>query len=488
MLFNSFEFLLFLPIVFLLYWMVSRGRRWQNLLVVIASYVFYGWWDWRFLFLIALTSFSSFVSGLLIEHYEGQRRCQLAVSAANIVLNLSILGVFKYYNFFVENLDALFSAVGWHLDWVTLQIILPVGISFYTFQALSYSIDVYQRKLPATHDMVEFFAYISFFPQLVAGPIERATNLLPQFQQERHFDYAKAVDGCRQMLWGFFKKMVIADNCAVAVNQIWAGYADESGLVLMIGAVLFTFQIYCDFSGYSDIAIGCARLFGFNLKRNFNFPYFSRSIPEFWRRWHISLTSWFRDYIYFPLGGNRCDKWKVIRNVYIVWAISGLWHGANWTFICWGLFHGTLLVVFNLLGINTKYKNIVAHNRWLPNIKEMLQMTLTFVLTVIGWIIFRAETMTDAVSFMVCMFTHSPFDFVGSVKALKELQLTTTAVAIIVMLVWEWVQRNKQHALQFSGKSFVLRYAWARYAFYIIMMMLIIVFAGTQSEFIYFQF
>lgn len=384
MLFNSFEFLIFLPIVFLLYWFVFRSRQWQNLLVVVASYVFYGWWDWRFLMLIAFTSLCSFGSGILIEHYEGRRRMQKLASASNIVLNLAILGVFKYYNFFVENLDALCSSIGWKLDWVTLEIVLPVGISFYTFQALSYTIDVYQKKLPATHDIVEFFAYISFFPQLVAGPIERATNLLPQFQRSRSFDYAKAVDGCRQMLWGFFKKLVIADNCASVVNDCWGNYAELPCVSLFILGVLFTFQIYCDFSGYSDIAIGCARLFGFNLMRNFNFPYFSRSIPEFWRRWHISLTTWFRDYIYFPLGGSRCDKWKIIRNVYIVWGISGLWHGANWTFICWGLFHATLLAIYNIIGINTKYKNIAAYSKLLPSIKEMSQIGLTFFLAVIG--------------------------------------------------------------------------------------------------------
>ena len=296
MLFNSIEFLLFLPVVFLLYWFVFRKRRLQNLLVVIASYVFYGWWDWRFLLLIAFTSLCSFVSGLLLDDPtptlpkgEGLRsRLRWMVSAANIVLNLAILGVFKYYNFFMENLDALCASLfDYHLNWVTMKVILPVGISFYTFQALSYSIDVYQKKLPATKDIVEFFAYISFFPQLVAGPIERATNLLPQFQRQRRFDYAKAVDGMTQMLWGFFKKIVVADNCAIIVNQHWNEYATLSSPVLFILALLFTFQIYCDFSGYSDIAIGTARLFGINLMRNFNVPYFSRNIPEFWRRWHI---------------------------------------------------------------------------------------------------------------------------------------------------------------------------------------------------------
>ena len=480
MLFNSFEFLVFLPIVFLLYWFVFRGRRWQNLLVVIASYVFYGWWDWRFLLLIALTSLCSYGSGLLLEHYEGQRRRQQIVSAANIVLNLGILGVFKYYNFFVENLDALFGMMGYHLDWVTMNVILPVGISFYTFQALSYTIDVYQKKLPATHDIVEFFAYISFFPQLVAGPIERATNLLPQFQQKRQFDYAKAVDGMRQMLWGFLKKLVIADNCATVVNDYWNHYQDLPGVSLFLIGVLFTFQIYCDFSGYSDIAIGCARLFGFNLMRNFNFPYFSRSIPEFWRRWHISLTTWFRDYIYFPLGGSRCDKWKIIRNVYIVWGISGLWHGANWTFVCWGLFHATLLAIYNILGINTKYKQVVAYGKYLPNIKETLQIALTFFLAVIGWIIFRAESMTQAVDYLTAMASNRFFDasmIYGRVYLLLGL----------LLLVIEWLQRDKQHALQLPN-NYLFRHKAVRYLLYIFIVILCLTFYGESQTFIYFQF
>ena len=480
MLFNSFEFLVFLPIVFMLYWFVFRGRRWQNLLVVTASYVFYGWWDWRFLLLIALTSVCVYGSGLLLEHYEGRRRRQQIVCAVNIVLNLGILGVFKYYNFFVENLDALFGMMGYHLDWVTMIVILPVGISFYTFQALSYTIDVYQKRLPATHDIIEFLAYISFFPQLVAGPIERATNLLPQFQRRRQFDYAKAVDGMRQMLWGFLKKLVIADNCATVVNEYWNHYQDLPGVSLFLMGVLFTFQIYCDFSGYSDIAIGCARLFGFNLMRNFNFPYFSRSIPEFWRRWHISLTTWFRDYIYFPLGGSRCDKWKIIRNVYIVWGISGLWHGANWTFVCWGLFHATLLAIYNIFGINTKYKQVVAYGKYLPNIRETLQIALTFILTVIGWIIFRAESMTQAVGFLTAMVSNRFFD----TSALPGVTYMCFGIALLAV---EWLQRDKQHALQFSdAKPF--NHRLVRWGIYYIILLLIAKYAGSSQTFIYFQF
>ncbi len=480
MLFNSFEFFVFLPIVFFLYWFVFHGIRWQNLLIVISSYIFYGWWDWRFLFLIALTSLSSFSSGLLLEYFEDHSRRKKIICAINIILNIGILSIFKYFNFFIDNLNSLLGTLNYHLDWVTINIILPVGISFYTFQALSYTIDVYQKKLPVTHDIIEFFAYISFFPQLVAGPIERATNLLPQFQSKRHFEYAHAVDGLRQMLWGFFKKLVVADNCAIIVNDYWNFYQDLPGVTLFMLGVLFSFQIYCDFSGYSDIAIGCARLFGFNLMRNFNFPYFSRSIPEFWRRWHISLTTWFRDYIYFPLGGSRCNKWIIIRNVYIVWAISGLWHGANWTFVCWGLFHASLLAIYNLFGINSKYKQNVAYGRVLPNIREFFQMVITFFLAVIGWIIFRSENMTQAQEFLLSMVNNNFFD--ASTMYGKKIILYSLLVILI-----EWIQRDKQHALQFASiKPF--NYKWFRWAVYYAIIFLIACFYGKEQSFIYFQF
>ena len=478
MLFNSFEFLIYLPVVFLLYWFVFRQRRWQNLLVVIASYVFYGWWDWRFLFLITFTSLCSFGSGLLLERLEGRRKWQQAVSALNIVVNLTILGVFKYYNFFVENLDALFTTLfNYHLDWMTMKVILPVGISFYTFQALSYSIDVYQKKLPATRDVIEFFAYISFFPQLVAGPIERATNLLPQFQRERRFDYAKAVDGMTQMLWGFFKKLVVADNCAIIVNQHWDEYATLSSPVLLVLALLFTFQIYCDFSGYSDIAIGTARLFGINLMQNFNYPYFSRSIPEFWRRWHISLFTWFRDYIYFPLGGSQCARWKVFRNTFIVFFVSGLWHGANWTFIVWGLYHGLLICLYILLGVNTKAKDMVATGRRLPSLKELGQVLLTFFLVVIGWIFFRADTLSQACDYIYHMFT--------AVNVESHLHGMGYIFYGIVLLVIEWVRREQRHVLDMTTCC----HTWVKWVVCLSCCILIYLFtADTVSTFIYFQF
>ena len=498
MLFNSFEFLVFLPIVFVLYWFVFQKREWQNLLIVTASYVFYGWWDWRFLFLIVFTSLCSFYSGVLIEHFrlirpplapptqegkpaeegkpakEGKARM---VCAVNLIVNFLILGVFKYYNFFADSLAQLvWSLFHYQLDWVTLNVILPVGISFYTFQALSYTIDVYRKDVPVTKNIVEFCAFISFFPQLVAGPIERAKNLLPQFQRDRHFDYVQAVDGCRQMLWGFFKKVVIADSCASDLNPLWVSYADYSGVSLWLLALLFTFQIYCDFSGYSDIAIGCARLFGIKLLPNFNYPYLSRSIPEFWRRWHISLMTWFRDYVYIPLGGSRCAQWKVIRNTFIVFGVSGLWHGANWTFVCWGLYHGTLIVMYKLLHIDTKDKRVIS-------LKDVCRVVVTFGLAVVGWVIFRAENISQAWDFVSRMFLTAFDDFhprLGSIP---------TFIAILLLIIVEYLQRDKVHVLQFSDNR-LFRPAAVRWTIYLVLFAAVFYYSfnNVSQEFIYFQF
>lgn len=468
MLFTSIEFFVFLPIVFALYWLLRRQLRWQNLLVVAASYLFYGWWDWRFLLLIAFTSACSYASGLLI----GSNRWHKTALWGNIILNLAILGLFKYYDFFAVELANLLGCSG---DSVMLNLILPVGISFYTFQALSYSIDVYRGKLEPTRDVVAFFAYVSFFPQLVAGPIERATNLLPQFHRQRQFDYAMAVDGIRQMLWGFFKKVVVADNCATFVDDIWGDFAGQSSINMAVAAALFSIQIYCDFSGYSDIAIGCAKLFGIKLMRNFNVPYFSRDIAEFWRRWHISLTTWFRDYVYIPLGGSRVVKWKVVRNTFIIFLVSGLWHGANWTFILWGAFHALLFLPLILMGKNRKYTDIVAADRWLPSIKELGQMLLTFVLAALGWILFRSQSIGEAIDFYTSLFT-------GGLSGANLPMRTIVFVAI--MLLVEWLQRKREHGLDMSG----VRSGVIRYIFYVCVLALIFVFGVFNETFIYFQF
>ena len=477
MLFNSTIFLVFLPIVFAVYWLLQKRLKWQNAFVVASSYLFYGWWDWRFLTLIAFTSFCAWGSGLLIKRHKGEKKAKI-ISVANIVLNLAILGVFKYYDFFVTSFATLF---GSNPDGLLLKVILPVGISFYTFQALSYSIDVYRGKLAPTKDIVAFFAYVSFFPQLVAGPIERATNLLPQFTRQRRFNYDHAVDGIGQMIWGFFKKIVVADTCAVYVDQVFSTYQDQSGSTLLLAAVLFAFQIYGDFSGYSDIAIGVAKLFGISLMRNFSVPYFSRDIAEFWRRWHISLTTWFRDYIYIPLGGSRVSKIKVVRNTFIIFLISGLWHGANWTYVTWGAYHALLFMPLILLGHNRKYLDVVAANRRLPSLKEFGQMLLTFILAVFGWIIFRAQSVGQAWDYIVSIFNKSLF-------TMPWLKTRETYLVVLLgatfMLVMEWLNRRNPHGI----RNVVEKPIWVRVVTYLILSVVIIRFSGTPSAFIYFAF
>ena len=513
MLFNSLEFAFFLPIVFLLYWFLTPSgtngpryslfRYWhvseqtalriQNAFVLVASYIFYGWWDWRFLLLIAFTSFCSWGSGLLIgksvssaQSVDGHKKAK-AWMIANIVLNLGILAVFKYYDFFVSEFGQLF---GISTDSLLLKIILPVGISFYTFQALSYSIDVYRQKIEPTKDIIAFFAFIAFFPQLVAGPIERATNLLPQFLNKRTFSYDQATDGMRQILWGLFKKIVVADNCATYVDQVWATYDTQTGSTLLLAAILFTFQIYGDFSGYSDIAIGTAKLFGVKLMHNFNNPYFSRDIAEFWRRWHISLTTWFRDYVYIPLGGSRPEvsahikhpdrykKWIIVRNTFVIFLLSGFWHGANWTFIAWGAYHSLLFLPLILLGKNRKYTNQVAEGHILPNWKECLQIIFTFALVVIGWIIFRAETITQAWEYVCGLGTTSLFSIPMIISGLKRTLFFTA-----IMLIVEWFDRDKEHPFCLSHVP-----QWARIGVIYILVLCMLEFAGNSQSFIYFQF
>lgn len=476
--FTSFEFLVFLPAVFLLYWFVFRARRWQNLLVVAASYVFYGWWDWRFLLLIAATSLCSFASGILIERHRRWRR---AFCASNIVLNLLILGLFKYFNFFAESLADVCALFGHRPDWVTLHVVLPVGISFYTFQALSYTIDVYRGEMRATRDVVEFFAFISFFPQLVAGPIERATNLLPQFQRERSFDYATAVDGLRQMLWGLLKKLVVADTCAGVVNMLMQRPEQYPGGVLLLCGVLFAFQIYGDFSGYSDIAVGCAKLFGIRLMRNFRLPYFSRNVGDFWRRWHVSLMTWLRDYVYIPLGGSRCGRWKTLRNTFAVFALSGLWHGANWTFVVWGLYHAFLLSLYRLFRRNTAGEKAADDARLLPSWRALLQMAATFLPVVLGWLVFRAESMGQ----VVAMFRNicSPSLFV-----LFNPGCVPAVVSCLLLVAAEWLTRRSEHPLQCLDTLWGLRLRPVRWLFYYVLVWCCLNFAGQPQTFIYFQF
>ncbi|MEW7291188.1 MBOAT family O-acyltransferase [Aquimarina sp. 2304DJ70-9] len=481
MLFNSIDFAIFLPIVFIFYWFAThKNLKLQNLLLVIASYIFYGLWDWKFLSLILFSTSIDFFVGILLskENHLGKRKLLLWVS---ILTNLGFLGFFKYYNFFVDNFVTVFSVFGTSFNASSLNIILPVGISFYTFQTLSYTIDVYRKKLTPTEDFISFAAFVSFFPQLVAGPIERATNLLPQFYKKRQFDYYKAIDGSRQILWGLFKKIVIADNCAIYANDIFNNYQTYSGSTLLLGAFFFTFQIYGDFSGYSDIAIGTSRLFGFDLKKNFAFPYFSRNIAEFWRRWHISLTTWFRDYVYIPLGGSRGGTWSKVKNTFIIFLISGFWHGANWTFIAWGFINACYFLPLLLLEKNRKYTDVVAENKMFPNLKEILQITITFFLTVITWVFFRAKTIEDALAYLKEIFSESLFTIPSIITTILVLKIGI----IIFFVIIEWLQRTKEHALEFTIDP---KYRIWRWSFFFLIIFTIIVFGAKPQEFIYFQF
>lgn len=482
MLFNSIDFAIFLPIVFILYWFIeNRNLKFQNVLIVIASYLFYGWWDWRFLSLIIFSTLVDYLIGFSLSKQENQKKRKLLLWIS-ILVNLGFLGFFKYYNFFLDNFVAAFSFFGKEINANSLNIILPVGISFYTFQTLSYTIDVYKRKLEPTNDFIAFSAFVSFFPQLVAGPIERATNLLPQFYNRRTFDYGKAVDGMRQILWGLFKKIVIADNCAEYANLIFNNSATYSGSTLALGALFFTFQIYGDFSGYSDIAIGTSRLFGFNLMQNFNFPYFSRDIAEFWRRWHISLSTWFRDYLYIPLGGSRGSTPMKVRNTFIIFIVSGFWHGANWTFIVWGALNAFYFLPLLLTKNNRANLDIVAQGKYFPSIKELSLIFSTFCLTVFAWIFFRASSITHAISYISEILSPSLFTlpkFAGMTKAL------ITIVIVFVFILIEWFGREQQYAI---AKSFLRSKRSIRWSYYLVIVFLIFWLQGDKQGFIYFQF
>lgn len=481
MLFNSLEFLLFLPATFLLFWFVcNQSLKLQNALLIGASYLFYGWWDWRFLGLIVLSSILDYSLARQIETVSkpSHKKQLLWIS---VLVNLGILGFFKYFNFFVDSAQGLLGAFGMEPDFITLNVLLPVGISFYTFQTLSYTIDVYRGEIKSEKDLLSFFAYVAFFPQLVAGPIERAKNFLPQFGKQKTFKYEYAVDGCRQMLWGFFKKVVIADSCAPYVNLIFSDPGAYDGPTLLLGAVLFAFQIYGDFSGYTDIALGTARLFGFDLMRNFAYPYFSRDIAEFWRRWHISLSSWFKDYLYFPLGGSRGSKGITIRNVFAIFLVSGFWHGANWTFVIWGGLNALYFLPSLLMNKNRNHLAIVAEDRMLPTMRESWQMLSTFILTCIAWVFFRSESVGQALDYL--WFMINPTLWSDQIEGIYDRSLAAIGIFIALLLWVEWTKRREQHGLaRMSPNQFI------RYPVYLILIFTILYHWGSEQEFIYFQF
>ncbi len=482
MLFNSIDFAIFLPIVFFLYWFATKGNlRVQNILLLVSSYFFYACWDYRFLFLLIFSTLLDFYTGIKI--YESKnlasKKLWLWIS---IGINLGFLGVFKYYNFFVESFADGLSLVGFQANFPTLQVILPVGISFYTFHGLSYVIDIYKDRINPERNFINYSVFVSFFPLLVAGPIERATHLLPQIIKKREFDYSQAVNGLRQILWGLFKKVVIADNCATFANTIFNNSSDYSGSTLFLGVLFFAFQIYCDFSGYSDIALGTARLFGLELLRNFAFPYFSRDIAEFWRRWHISLSSWFRDYLYIPLGGSKGGNWMKIRNTFIIFIVSGFWHGANWTFIVWGLLNAIYIMPSIISKTNRINLDIVASGKYFPTLREFVSIGITFGLTLLAWVFFRANNLEHAFNYLSQIFSSTLFtipNFPEMEKSIPILILTG------IFLCIEWLGREQQFAIEFLGNGWNKPVRWTMY--YAIILV-IFYYAGNEQQFIYFQF
>ncbi|MBS4043999.1 MAG: MBOAT family protein [Chitinophagaceae bacterium] len=478
MLFNSFAFALFLPFIFLIHWYCCKKKIQQNSILLLASYFFYACWDWRFLFLLIFSTLLDYSSGLKIASTQQLRQKKLWL-VLSVVINLGFLGVFKYYNFFIQEFAQGLAHIGVQFSPVTLEVIIPVGISFYTFHGLSYVFDVYNNTIKPEKNIVDYGLFVSFFPLLVAGPIERATHLLPQFKAERNFDYSNAVNGLRQILWGLFKKIVIADQCAQYVNIIFENTASHSGSTLLVGAFLFAIQIYCDFSGYSDIAIGTAKLFGITLLKNFSFPYFSRNMAEFWRRWHISLSSWFKDYMYIPLGGSRKNLSITIRNVCIIFLVCGFWHGANWTFIFWGFLNALLVIPSVIHNTNRNYLNIVASVKILPSLKETFQILVTFFLTILCWIFFRAENLTQAIEIVVSIFSTSIFTWPSLFPKLLML-------LIVFLMFIEWMGRERNYALEkmFIKKSIIVR----RLFYYSIVIVILFFVTNEQQEFIYFQF
>jgi len=468
--FHSGTFIIFLAVSFTIYWYL--GRKHQNILLLAASYLFYSWWDWRFLFLIIFSSLVDFYASNQMSTTLPEKRKKWLY--ASILVNLGTLCTFKYFNFFVDSFTHILNTVGFQANHSTLNIILPVGISFYTFQSMAYTIDVYRKKIPATNDLVAFLSYVAFFPQLVAGPIERASSLLGQISSDRHFDLSLAKDGCRQILYGLVVKVVIADNIAPLVDQAY-GNTSANGWQLIVGTVLFAFQIYCDFNGYSSIAIGVSKLFGIRLCRNFNYPYFSRNMVEFWNRWHISLSTWFRDYVYIPLGGSHSTKYKTARNLLLTFGLSGLWHGAGVNYLIWGIYHGFLIILI---------RNRVTGKR--SNDLSLLDLPAvfgTFFLACIGWVFFRASSFSAALTIFHKMTTDI-FSTEALLKILNQRDLQICVTLISVMLIVEYIQRHKEHAFQIEFAPLPVR--WFTYACTFI---LIAALGKTVTiPFIYFQF
>lgn len=477
MFFNSFSFALFLPIVFILYWFVfNKNKTTQNTLLIIASYYFYSCWDWRFLFLLVFSTLLDYFSAIQMDTSKTSKERKFWLWLT-IIINLGFLGVFKYYDFFAQSFTELLNGFGFQAHPYLLQLVLPVGISFYTFHGLSYVIDVYYKRIKTERNFIDYSLFVSYFPLLVAGPIERATHLLPQVKVKRHFNFEKAKEGVYQIIWGLVKKVVIADSCATYANAIFDNYETMNSLSLILGAFYFAFQIYGDFSGYSDIALGTSKLFGIDLLKNFNYPYFSRDIAEFWRRWHISLSSWFKDYLYIPLGGSKGGMWMKVRNTFIIFLVSGFWHGANWTFIVWGLLNAIYFLPLLLQNKNRSNMGEIQVNLTISGIKVILNIILTFSITCLAWIFFRAKSIAEAFGYIQRMLSDLSFktQYLNNERYAIELLLL-----VFVFIVVEWYNKTKVEPL--SGKA-----SWLKVGLAILALLALGVYSDYK-EFIYFQF
>jgi D-alanyl-lipoteichoic acid acyltransferase DltB (MBOAT superfamily) len=491
MFFTSITFALFFLLVFVLYWFVfNRNPKGQNLFLLLSSYIFYGWWDWRFLFLLFFISVSNYIIAIQIQKND-QKSIRKSLFITALVINISTLVIFKYFNFFIHGLIHFISLFGIKANLQTLNIILPVGISFYIFLSLSYIIDVYQHKFNAVRNFFDVLLTLSFFPIILAGPIQRPISLLPQIQKKRIFNYDKATDGLRQILWGVFMKIVIADNCAITVNNIFTDSSTYSGSTLILGIFLFTVQIYADFAGYSNIAIGVGKLLGFTIMQNFAYPYFSRDIREFWKRWHISLTTWFRDYVFLPIAYSvsrniKSDRFYLIKSefliytigIFLTWILIGLWHGANYTFIIWGLIQGFFLIINH---VNAKPRKKILKRLKIHNDNILLTIVdslATFIIIMFSWIFFRADNVTLAFSYISQIFSMSSF-------IIPEIRPKTTLLLVFLFFVIEWVGKKQEYAIAGMGSKLPKPVRWVMYYSIILT---ILWFSGEKQQFIYFQF
>ena len=483
---NSISFLLFFIVVFAVYYAppVAKNVRLQNLWILLTSYFLYGYTDLKTLPILITATIAFYLIGKWLKsamnrgnHHQASR-----ITTFGVCLGIGVLLYFKYFNFFAESVKDLMNAVGFHVSWTALHILLPIGVSFFTFKFISYIIDIHLKRIEPCSNFIDFAAYIAFFPTILSGPIDRPGTFFPQLDKRRQFRYDLATDGFRQILWGMFTKMCIADILSAGVDMVWSNVEAQNGSAILLATLLYPIQLYADFDGYSNMAIGTGKILGFHITRNFNHPLLARNIAEYWRCWHMSLMTWFRDYIYIPLGGSRCAQWKVIRNTLIVFGISGLWHGASWTFVVWGLYHGFLIVLYKLLHINTKEKDILTVGRWLPSTKDLFKMTITTILVFIGWVLFRADTFENAVTFMGRLFTPSLFSAPD-----YPIGISTLAM-IFVLYALEWYQRDKEYPLQMNP-TFLANKKWLPYIIEYIIIAAIVFYGNFEgSQFIYFQF